>query len=612
MTALRNLALAREVARILWSARRREFQALILCWAALALCQPLLAWFLRDLIIAASDRQTGSALGYAAASTGALAVNAQALFQSYLLRIEILEQAGLGLSTRLLRAVAQRVGVEHLEDPDVLDRIRVGLDGWVVVSAFTGGAQLLAVAAGLALTLPTIGTSPGISLLLVPLCLPLIYASARALEHSVRAEERASRWERTAQSLLATVVDPAAGSELRISGAMPAVLEEYRAHADRGASLRARGQGAAARALAVAWLVFIAGFVAVMYLGIGRAAMPAADAVPLITVSLQFQGIAVAMVNGTAEVVRGGRVARIHEIIVDEVRLGEVAAAEVAPPPARLSQGISLRGVGFRYPRAARDALQDVDVDLPAGSLVAVVGAHGSGKSTLVKLLTGMYAPSTGSIEVDGSELTAPGVRAWRERTSACFQDYVRLPTTIREAVGIGDLTGLADDDRIRTALARGGAEEVVARYPQGLETGLGGAGEGTELSGGQWQRLALARSCMRPDPLLVVLDEPTASLDPLAEHEIFARNAALARERGAAHGTITLAITHRYSTVRSADLIVVLRDGRLHESGSHEQLMARGDLYAAMYIRQRDALLDPSPRPAPPSAPSRSGAGAA
>ena len=231
--------------------------------------------------------------------------------------------------------------------------------------------------------------------------------------------------------------------------------------------------------------------------------------------------------------------------------------------------------------------LRDVDLTLPAGSVVAVVGENGAGKSTLVKLLARMYAPTSGRVTADGVDIGRIDVEEWRERLAGAFQDFARLEFVAATTVGLGDEPRLDDRVAVGTAVDRAGATPVVDGLRDGLDTQLGPSWEtGVDVSFGQWQKLALARGYMRPEPLLLMLDEPTAALDAETEHALFERFAAGAREE-TANGRVTVLVSHRFSTVRMADLIVVLDGARVTEVGSHEELMARGGTYAELYSIQ-------------------------
>jgi ATP-binding cassette subfamily B protein len=262
----------------------------------------------------------------------------------------------------------------------------------------------------------------------------------------------------------------------------------------------------------------------------------------------------------------------------------QVAAAADAPVPDVIRREIAFDHVSFAYPGTTKLVLEDVSVTLPAGAIVAIVGENGAGKTTLVKLLARMYDPTSGSILIDGQPLARMPADAWRQRLAGAFQDFVRFEFMAQHSVGLGDEPRMELQPAVVAAVGRAGATDVLERLPAGLETQLGPTWpNGVDLSFGQWQKLALARGFMRDQPLLLVLDEPTAALDAETEHALFERYAAAARESDAT-GRVTVLVSHRFSTVRMADVIVVLDGARVVETGSHDQLMARSGRYADLY----------------------------
>ena len=253
------------------------------------------------------------------------------------------------------------------------------------------------------------------------------------------------------------------------------------------------------------------------------------------------------------------------------------------PLPRPMKTGIVFDHVGFRYPAGTRKVLEDVSLTIRPGEVVALVGENGSGKTTLVKLLCRLYDPTEGVITIDGIDLRQLETTALRREISVIFQDYAQYHQTARENIWFGNLDLSPDDERIAAAARDAGAEDVIKGLPQGYETTLGKWFEdGEELSAGEWQKIALARVFIC-DSQIIVLDEPTSALDAQAEYELFKRSRQLVKDRAA------IIISHRFSTVRMADSIYVLENGRITESGSHGELINRGGLYARMFEMQAE-----------------------
>ncbi|RDY69320.1 ABC transporter ATP-binding protein [Lysobacter soli] len=260
----------------------------------------------------------------------------------------------------------------------------------------------------------------------------------------------------------------------------------------------------------------------------------------------------------------------------------EIASpANAAAVPRPIARGFTFENVGFRYPDAEKWALRGLDFELRAGEVLALVGENGAGKTTLVKLLARLYDPDEGRILLDGRDLRDYDLDDLRGNVGVIFQDFVRYHLTAGENIGVGRIDAMDDADRIRDAARRAMADEMIERLPNRYDQLIGRRFKtGVDLSGGQWQKLAIARAYMR-DAQVMILDEPTAALDARAEFEVFQRFKELS------HGKTAVLISHRFSSVRMADRILVLADGRLEASGTHEQLLAQGGRYAELFELQ-------------------------
>jgi ATP-binding cassette subfamily B protein len=512
------------------------------------------------------------------------------------IRARVVEEVGFRFDLEIATLSAALPGLEHHERADYQDRLELlrqeqgVLGGSLNTLIYTANVTV----AGLGTLVALAWVSPWM-LLLVPFALPALPFAALRQRWLKEAEDRSAPLSRRARHLQALTVDRAAGMELRVFGLESELLSRF-----RKAWMEARGPKLEVgfRVMLLEILgeaLFLAGFtgaVAYMLVRASHGQATAGDVVMAVYLAQQVRGTVVEpiqRVTGLGEVIRAaGRMLWLQDYAQGAARPG------TRPAPARLDDGIVFEHVSFRYPGAEQWALRDVSFRIPAGSVIALVGENGAGKTTLVKLLCRMYEPTEGRILLDGADLAETAVDDWRHRLSAAFQDFARLELTAREAVAVGDLARLDDAIAVHAALERAGAADVMAALPAGADTQLGARWEnGVDLSTGQWQKLALGRALMRQDPLVVFFDEPTASLDALAEHALFERYTRAARS-GAARGAVTVLVTHRFSTVGSADLILVIEDGRVAELGRHDELMVRDGLYSELYSLQARAYHAP------------------
>jgi len=479
--------------------------------------------------------------------------------------------------------------ITHQERADYLDRLAILRDQMFVLDhTYMAVLSSFAWIVRVGVTLVLLGSVHPALVLLVLGAIPMVLVSVHRPVAERRTQEAAASSRRLAEHLYRVATTAGAAKELRVTGIGPEVVRRRRRERDAYDRPVARAWYTTAGWSAVAWLVFGLGFVVALAWIAGRGAS-AGDVLLLVTAG-QRLSMFVAMSIGEIAFIRGTWMEGSRRLAWLEDYATAEAAAGTREAPDRLTRGIELRDVTFTYPGSDQAVLADVDLMLPAGSVIAIVGENGAGKSTLVKLLAGFYHPQAGQVLVDDVPLHALRPASWRERQAGAFQDFARWEFPLRDSVGLGDVAG--GRTRVGAALSQAGAADLVAQLPDGLDTQLGPTWpDGVDVSVGQWQKIALARGFMRPRPLLLMLDEPTAALDAETEHALFAGYAEAARSAELREvGGITVLVSHRFSTVRMADLIVVLNGNRVAEVGTHDELMGRDGTYAELYRIQADA----------------------
>ncbi|GLI03489.1 multidrug ABC transporter permease [Phytohabitans aurantiacus] len=505
------------------------------------------------------------------------------------------------LQERLLAAVGRPGSIAHLEDPEVLAALRtvrgLGLN--------ESGRPSLAVV-GLAMVLPSWLRALGgaavllafqwwLGLLWLALWPAIVYFMQREYVRVGQVGFGQSDALRRAEYLRDVAVTAPAAKEVRIWGmldwladrfeatwraAIQPVWKERRPRASR--VLGTTGVIAAINLLSYALLVWAA-----VRGDLGLSALA------VFTQALNIANNFTAFDDHNAHLSYAA--VSVPKVLALDARLAGAAPVDAAdrrnPPANAPATEIRLSGVRFGYPGQAGEALRGVDLTIAAGRSLAIVGENGAGKTSLVKLLCGLYPPTAGTVSVDGHDLADLDLAAWRRRVSVLFQDFTRYDLSAADNVSMGAAHVPPDPDRLRAAAERAGALSLIEELPDGWRTILSPEYTGgTDLSGGQWQRVALARALYAVDAgaRVLILDEPTAALDVRAEAELYERFLELTS------GLTTILISHRFSTVRRADRIVVVERGAIVEDGTHDELIALDGLYARMFHLQAARFLTP------------------
>jgi ATP-binding cassette, subfamily B, bacterial len=502
------------------------------------------------------------------------------------------DRVTIALEAHVARLQASIATIAHQERPEYLDRLsmlrnQVFVLDHMYVSLFSTLGWILRLGVTMALL---VSIHPALILLAV-FAVPTVLTSTWRPEVEKSAQERGGQSNRLARHLFTIATTAPPGKEVRVTGIAERLITERRAAWERGYKPVAAARWGSALWHALAWAIFGMAYVgAIVFVSSGQRA-PASAVLLVLAAGARLSAYIGATV-GEIGFLRGFWMDGSRRLAWLEDYAASVAASGELPVPDVLRGSIRLDHVSFAYPGTSRLVLDDVSVTLPAGAVVAIVGENGAGKTTLVKLLSKMYEPSSGSIFVDDTPLARMPAGEWRARLAGAFQDFFRFEFRAGQTVGLGDLSRLDDEPAVVAAVDRAGAGDVIARLTKGLDTQLGPTWPGgVELSFGQWQKLALARGFMRDQPLLLILDEPTAALDAETEHALFEHYARAARGTGATEsGRLTILVSHRFSTVRMADLIVVLDGSRLVEVGTHDELIAARGQYSELYSIQAAA----------------------
>jgi ATP-binding cassette, subfamily B, bacterial len=500
------------------------------------------------------------------------------------------DKVTIALESHVATLLASIPTIAHHERPEYLDRLavlrnQVFMLDHMYMSLFSTCGWILRLGVTIALL---VSIHPALALLAL-FALPPVSTSTWRPAVERTAYERGASSTRLARHLFDMATTATPGKEVRVTGIVGRLVDQRRQAWERSYRPIAAARRASAGWHTLAWAIFGAGYVgAIVFVSSGIAA-PVGDVLLTLAAGARLSSYVGATV-GEIGFLRGIWMDAARRLAWLEDYSKALTATAEQPVPTRLTEGVRFDRVSFVYPGTERVVLDDVSLELPAGAVVAIVGENGAGKSTLVKLLAKMYEPTSGRIVVDGTDLACIAAADWRARLSGAFQDFFRFEFRARHSVGVGDLPRLDDAAAVAAAVTRAGADDVVRGLPDGLDTQLGPTWPGgVDVSFGQWQKLALARGFMRHQPLVLVLDEPTAALDAETEHALFQRYAAaLSGDRR--NGGITILVSHRFSTVRMADLIVVLDGARLVEMGTHDALMARRGQYAQLYEIQAAA----------------------
>ncbi len=496
------------------------------------------------------------------------------------------DRVTIALESHVARLQASIATIAHHERPDYLDRLamlrnQVFVLDHMYMSVFATCGWILRLVVTIALLM---SIHVGLVLLAI-FALPTVLTAVWRPGVEREAQERAAPSNRLARHLFTTATTAAPGKEVRVTGIGDRLVAERRAAWERGFRETAPARWNSAAWHTLAWAIFGGAYVgAVVFVayGLGR---PPGEVLLVLAAGSRLSAYIGATV-GELGFLRGFWVYGSRRLAWLEDYAASFVAQADTPVPARVARGITLDHVSFAYPGTSKLVVDDVSLTLPAGAVVAIVGENGAGKTTLVKLLAKMYEPSSGTIAVDDAPLARMRADEWRARLAGAFQDFYRFEFHARHTIGLGDVPRIDSEPAVLTAVDRAGAHDVVEHLASGLDTQLGPTWPGgVEVSFGQWQKLALGRGFMRDLPLLLVLDEPTAALDAETEHALFERYAAASRTaNGDSNGRITILVSHRFSTVRMADLIVVLDGAHLVEFGTHADLMAKGGQYAELY----------------------------
>jgi ATP-binding cassette subfamily B protein len=504
------------------------------------------------------------------------------------------DKVTIALESHVARLQATVATIAHQERPDYLDlldmlRNQVFVLDHMYMSVFATSGWILRLIVTIALLMSVYPALILLAVFALPTALTAMWRPR--VERAV--QERSAQSNRLARHLFTVATTASPAKEVRIAGIGRNLVTERRLAWEHGYRPIGRVRWRSAMWHTLAWAIFAGAYVgAVVFVSYGLRA-PASGVLLVLAAGARLSAYIGATVGEIGFLTGFWMYGAIRLAWLEDYAAAVASSADL-PVPVRLTRGIRFDHVSFAYPGTDRLVLDDVNLTLPAGAVVAVVGENGAGKTTLVKLLAKMYEPKSGSIVVDDTPLSRVRADQWRSRLAGAFQDFFRFEFKARQTIGVGDVARLEDTPAVMTAVGRAGADEVLVKLKSGLDTQLGPTWpEGVDVSFGQWQKLALARGFMRDEPLVLVLDEPTAALDAETEHALFERYAAAVRGNGATrdgNGRITILVSHRFSTVRVADLIVVLDGAHVVEVGSHEELMAKRGQYSELYSIQAAA----------------------